>query len=140
MTERTLVLIKSAIKVTRNFLDLILPVHWGTRKEYSFIAIIPRSTLTWVLVPLRVPSTDQTNLWKLFILDRNTWYICVCKKTLHKNVNINVRNSLTTKHRITLDRLTLFIVIIFTFFMQLFKFFFFFCTRSYRKQIIFKHI
>ena len=44
--------------------------------EYSFIAITPRSTLTqsgstcWGFI-----YGSNSSVWKLFVLDRNTWYL-----------------------------------------------------------------
>ena len=41
--------------------------------EYFFVAITPRSTLTQVVIPVKVPSMCQIDLFKIICI-RNTWY------------------------------------------------------------------
>ena len=44
----------------RTKLDLEVRLHTLESKEDPFIAIIPRSTLTQLIVPVRVPSIRKT--------------------------------------------------------------------------------
>ena len=50
---------------------------WGSSSgnlksvEYAFIAITPSSTLTWKVVPFKVPSMDQMDLLKIICIQQD---------------------------------------------------------------------
>ena len=56
------------------------------------------------VVPIRVSSMDHINVYKLFVFDRTTYKTNPLKK-LHTKLKYE-HYSLTSRHKITLDRLT----------------------------------
>ena len=68
----------------------ILSVKTKKTNDFSLIespslSLLPGSLWPGMVVPVRVTSVGQTDLWKLFVLDRNTWYYTTVHKLFINN-------------------------------------------------------
>ena len=70
----------------------------------SLLAITPMSTLTWSDSTHYGPNyRSNRSIWKLFFLDKNTWYHLPMSKNWRNYTKIY--NFLNSRHNITLDKL-----------------------------------
>ena len=101
----------------KEYLPEAIIVYWELLVTWNHITVLANDYLTEIfmwnheLLVLDWNTWNPTIVCKLFVLDRNNRYSTVCKKTLEKHQYEKYKqeptikcNSLTSWHKITLDR------------------------------------